>query len=185
MFLGYGSPGNPGNPGDYGGRVLMSPGNPGDYGSRVLMPPGERGDYGARVLMWPHPSLLSGMMSPGEIQQLWKEVAAQSGLEDGVKVSMNGGVNGSGMLGSPSLATMSAMSAMSGLQSPLLQGSGFGGLVANGGVPDGFMLPGKVFSRGGREGGSRNVFFWGGEDLWELTPFISVPIRSKQLVIIT
>jgi len=36
------------------------------------------------------PFIFPGMMSPAEIQQLWKEVASQSGLEDSMKNTFNG-----------------------------------------------------------------------------------------------
>lgn len=57
-------------------------------------------------LLMPRPYLLPGMMSPGEIQQLWKEVASQSGLDDSLmKNNVNGAVSSSLSSGLTSLPT--------------------------------------------------------------------------------
>lgn len=74
----------------------------------------------------------SGMMSPAEIQQLWKEVAAQSGLEETPK-------NGLTIPTIPSVT--SAPSVTVPPQTTVIQAPSY---MTNGGIPvDGFLLPGK------------------------------------------
>lgn len=69
------------------------------------------------------------MMSPAEIQQLWKEVAAQSGLEDNALKNMNG-------LALPAPPTSTANGQAAHLHVP--------NFLPNGVFPlDGFSLPGK------------------------------------------
>ncbi|KAJ8302344.1 hypothetical protein KUTeg_021331 [Tegillarca granosa] len=68
--------------------------------------------------------LFPGMMSPAEIQQLWKEVAAQSGLEESMKTALNG----------------SALSnSLSGSQTPSSQAAALG--LGTNGVTDSYLLP--------------------------------------------
>ncbi|XP_025106714.1 forkhead box protein P2-like isoform X2 [Pomacea canaliculata] len=70
-----------------------------------------------------------GMMSPAEIQQLWKEVAAQSGLEDNALKNMNG-------LALPAPPTSTANGQAAHLHVP--------NFLPNGVFPlDGFSLPGS------------------------------------------
>ena len=77
-------------------------------------------------------------MSPAEIQQLWKEVATQSGIDS--SVDMKNHLNGVALATSVAqAAAVAAASVTSGSMNPLLQSSSY---LTNG-IPDGYLLSGK------------------------------------------
>ncbi|XP_048239144.1 forkhead box protein P1-like isoform X2 [Haliotis rufescens] len=87
--------------------------------------------YLLACLVQPFSGMPQGMMSPAEIQQLWKEVAAQSGLEETPK-------NGLTIPTIPSVT--SAPSVTVPPQTTVIQAPSY---MTNGGIPvDGFLLPG-------------------------------------------
>lgn len=67
--------------------------------------------------------LFPGMMSPAEIQQLWKEVASQSGLDESMKTALNGSLSGS--------------------QTPSSQAAAHGLSLGSNGVTDSYLLSGS------------------------------------------
>ena len=125
--------------GDWSRSKLGPPAVQGNMCSLVTLPPAPFGlppvspmTYSLYLQgMLSYPS--TGMMSHAEIQQLWKEVATQSGLEDNaVKNNLNG-------LTIPSVPVAAAAAAAA-TQVPILPTPSF----TNGGPPiDGLLFPGE------------------------------------------